>query len=172
MSAMLVSLHQQGYGSGAKSATPTMGGAPSLRGVQSPQVRHARNGTPCERRVQDSRWAPPSQMQGQHCGDLTDRLDHGLQDADGQCTPRSESQYSGRSRLSGMTGVSRRSGMTGLTGMTCRTGMSGASGTSKSIQAPMSIMAPGVRAMHGIQTPLTRRSTKSHSTWNTYFSDR
>jgi len=177
MSAMLVSLHQQGYGSGAKSATPsTMGGPPSSRGVQSPQARHARNGTPCERRVQDNRWAPHSQMQGQHCGDLTDRLDHGVQDVDGQCgTPRSESQYSGRSRLSGMTGLSRRSGMTGstgMTGMTCRTGMSGASGTSKSIEAPMSIMAPGVRAMHGIQAPLSRRSTKSHSSWNTYFSDR
>jgi len=194
MADMLVSLHQQGYGSGARSTTPASGGGPpSSRGVKMPQPtrRHARNGTPCSRRVQDSRWAPHTQMQGAP-GDLTDRLDHGHQDhsegSEPQFSPRSESQYSQYSRdsgyksqysgQSGLSGASRRSGMTnmtgftGATGMTGRTGMSGAAGTSKSIQAPMPIMAPGVRSMHGIQTPLTRRSTNSHSSWNGYFSDR
>ena len=256
MADMLVSLHQQGYGSGARSTTPASGGGPpSSRGVQKPQPRHARNGTPCSRRVQDSRWAPHTQMGGAP-GDLTDRLDHGHQDhsegaysrslctycthiltvcvrcllcycshcshcaitlsllpaiplsgltvldfhfcnclnvvcdtgSEPQFSPRSESQYSQYSRdsgyksqysgQSGLSGASRRSGMTnmsgftGATGMTGRTGMSGAAGTSKSIQAPMPIMSPGVRSMHGIQTPLTRRSTNSHSSWNGYFTDR
>lgn len=192
MADMLVSLHQQGYGSGARSATPASGGGPlSSRGVQKPQPRHARNGTPCSRRVQDSRWAPHTQMGGAP-GDLTDRLDHGHQDrsegSEPQFSPRSESQYSQYSRdsgyksqysgQSGLSGASRRSGMTnmsgftGATGMTGRTGMSGAAGTSKSIQAPMPIMSPGVRSMHGIQTPLTRRSTNTHSSWNGYFTDR